>query len=1196
MGKKVNKKTNKIKIIYILFLLSLTCTNKINSGGIIDVITKGIELPQPETPKISFGEVGKAEQQVRELKNDLTKLKDKDAEFKTLTNKKILDINNEIKKINSQMKISPQSLDFFNNKLEIINDTYQDIKDMQSLRKQIEITLEEHIKILENYIKDPNFKELIIEFAEQKKFYSFEDLQKINQMVLSQEDKIKLLEEQKQNTQIELENREQTSEITKENYDKKLKELDGFKKNPDTAPSTMPMLGLNKDQKLDILTFQEILYKNRKELNKLKLTEIKNKLDITKTNLFLENLKLNIFKKMTNDIKPTIKISESDILYDKATLEKQKTESYKIIGKFKAEIAKFNKKYDIDKKILEKSSKEYNIPINESLNEWDVNPLTKNDFTKIINLGKLNEELSILKKEKELYDAQVLKNEDDLYQLKINVETKDTFYKVETRKLISEKDISNEIKRYKKIKLDLDAKTARIKENINITKENLKNKNKATENINKLKQKLIDLITDKPSPLLAAINTSDAKIKQQIKYMQDSIDIYENILSINNKIEKQLLFILSVLEQLVGKWYRPEYAIKFEKLPNIIPELKIFTSDLINYFKKFNLSDFFEQAKTSLPKEFSFIHFLLMLFIAIISLFIFIVYAPKIRNQLLGSGKKNTSLDKPDNLVKFFSNSIAFLIDFTIKYFFSISIWLITFLIIKTVIFQDRYILITFYLVSIIYFIYLANRLLNHFWTFNKKYNVLTFIEQKYQKRFITIISIITYSTIALQFFRKAFELGIYFPSELPAVLSALNWIIGQVALILLITKEFVKKILPKSWLPSPENYNNFYHFILLSAIIIIIMANPYIGLGRLLLYTIQRTLLSLILIIGLLMLHKIGKTLSLKLLFKTDDEAILSRFTYGKTIYGIYIISSFIIIIFIGILLGSYIWDLGFSFGSINNILSKILFIYEGNEISTISLIEIFGFLTLGLIFSELVNKYVLKKIFDLLLVESGVQHTIKSILKYIIITIFIIIGFNFAGLGKLVIYLLAILLIAIGWVIQEPLKDFIYYFLILIQRPLKIGDYVQLNDGSQDVQGVVRRITPRAVILKFRNSESICIPNSKVLTNSLVNFNYHSRYIAFEDIKITIGYKHDPEKVKSIIMNVFDNHPNILKSPKPIFRLENFGEYGYVFAIRGFISSQYTLDMWDIASDLRFEITKALKENSVDIAIPISVWKSID
>ncbi|KKP28145.1 MAG: hypothetical protein UR12_C0025G0019 [candidate division TM6 bacterium GW2011_GWF2_30_66] len=1196
MGKKVNKKTNKIKIIYILFLLSLTCNNKINSGGIIDVITKGIELPQPETPKISFGEVGKAEQQIRELKNDLAKLKEKDAEFKTLTNKKILDVNTEIKKINSQMKISPQSIDFFNNKLEIINDTYQDIKDMQSLRKQIELTIEEHINILENYIKDPNFKEIIIEFAEQKKFYSFEDLQKINQLMLLQEDKIKLLEEQKQNTQIELENREQTSEITKEIYEKKLRELDGFKKNPDTTSLATPMFGLNKDQKLDILTFQEILYKNKKELNSLKLSEIKNKLDITKTNLFLENLKLNILKKTANDIKPAIKISESDILYDKATLEKQKSESYKIIGKFKAEISKINTKYETDRKILEKNSKEYNIPINELLNEWDVNPLTKNDYTKIINLGKLNEELSTLKKEKELYNAQVLKNEEELYQIKINIETKDTFYKVETRKLISEKDISNEIKRYKKIKLDLDAKTAKIKENLNITKENLKNKNKAIENINKLKQKLINLITDKPSPLFSAISTSDAKIKQQIKYMQDSIDIYENILSINTKIEKQLLFILSVLEQLVGKWYRPEYAIKFEKLPNIIPELKIFISDLINYFKKFNLSDFFEQIKTSIPKELNLINFFLMLIIAIIFLFLFIAYAPKIRNHLLGSGKKNTSLDQPDNLVKFFSNSIAFLLDFTIKYFFSISIWLITFLTIRTIIIQDRYILITFYLVSIIYFIYLANRLLNHFWTFNKKYNVLTFIEQKYQKRFITIISIITYSTIALQFFRKAFELGIYFPSELPAVLSALNWIIGQIALILLITKEFVKKILPKSWLPSAENYNNFYHFILLSAVIIIIMSNPYIGLGRLLLYTIQRTLLSLILIIGLLMLHKIGKTLSLKLLFKSDDEAILSRFTYGKTIYGIYIISSFIIIIFIGILIGSYIWDLGISFGSISKILNKILFIYEGNEISTISLIEIFGFLTLGLIFSELINKYVLNKIFDLLLVESGVQHTVKSILKYIIIIIFTIIGFNFAGLGKLVIYLLAILLIAIGWVIQEPLKDFIYYFLILIQRPLKIGDYVQLNDGSKDVQGVVRRITPRAVILKFRNSESISIPNSKVLTNSLVNFNYHSRYIAFEDIKVTIGYKYDPEKVKTIILDVFDNHPNILKSPKPIFRIENFGEYGYVFAIRGFISAQYTLDMWDIASDIRFEITKALKENHIDIAIPISIWKSVD
>ncbi|MFC1843087.1 hypothetical protein ACFLYU_05520 [Candidatus Dependentiae bacterium] len=61
------------------------------------------------------------------------------------------------------------------------------------------------------------------------------------------------------------------------------------------------------------------------------------------------------------------------------------------------------------------------------------------------------------------------------------------------------------------------------------------------------------------------------------------------------------------------------------------------------------------------------------------------------------------------------------------------------------------------------------------------------------------------------------------------------------------------------------------------------------------------------------------------------------------------------------------------------------------------------------------------------------------------------------------------------------------------------------------------------------------------------------------------------------------------MLKSPKPIVRLQNFGPNGYDFLIRGFLSSHYTLDMWDIESDIRLAPTKELREHNINIAIPI-------
>ncbi len=77
MGKNMSEKVNKnTKILCVLILFSINYAASVNCGALIDAITKGIDIPQPKTPEIAFGEVGKAEQQIKELKNELTKLKE----------------------------------------------------------------------------------------------------------------------------------------------------------------------------------------------------------------------------------------------------------------------------------------------------------------------------------------------------------------------------------------------------------------------------------------------------------------------------------------------------------------------------------------------------------------------------------------------------------------------------------------------------------------------------------------------------------------------------------------------------------------------------------------------------------------------------------------------------------------------------------------------------------------------------------------------------------------------------------------------------------------------------------------------------------------------------------------------------------------------------------------------------------------
>jgi len=250
---------------------------------------------------------------------------------------------------------------------------------------------------------------------------------------------------------------------------------------------------------------------------------------------------------------------------------------------------------------------------------------------------------------------------------------------------------------------------------------------------------------------------------------------------------------------------------------------------------------------------------------------------------------------------------------------------------------------------------------------------------------------------------------------------------------------------------------------------------------------------------------------------------------------------------------------------------------------VSFFSIMHIFSFILGGMFVAFIFDKFVLNRIFDVLLVEHGVQNAVSSLTRYGILIIAFILGIQAAGLGAQISYFIAALLLGVGWVIKDPAYDFISYFIILIQRPVKIGDYVRFDE---DIRGVVRRITPRSVILRRRNSATIIVPNSQVMSKSFSNWNYSRGFVAFDDIFLTVDYQEDPQRVKAICVEVLSSSPYILKSPSPIVRLYRFGACGFVFQIRGFLSSSYTLDMWEIASDIRLAIASALRKNNITIA----------
>lgn len=379
--------------------------------------------------------------------------------------------------------------------------------------------------------------------------------------------------------------------------------------------------------------------------------------------------------------------------------------------------------------------------------------------------------------------------------------------------------------------------------------------------------------------------------------------------------------------------------------------------------------------------------------------------------------------------------------------------------------------------------------------------------------------------------------------------------------------------------------------------IAIIVMINPYVGFGKLVLYLLSNLINTILLVAFLLWLHGAVKRTSSHLFFQTQADIVKERFSGAKTWYGIFIIAILLSFIFFGAIISSKIWRWpealtqisGFS-DLIEWLQTPLLLKQTDSPISAYTFLHLLFFILMGLLVAYGIRRFVLNRIFDVLLVDAGVQNTVSSIMRYLVMLAAVILGFQSVGLGAQINWIIGALILGIGWVVKDPISDFFSYFIILVQRPVKIGDFIQIDP---QVTGVVRKITPRSVVLRRKNSTMVVIPNSYLMNKPITNWNYVRGFIAFNDIIVTIDYEEDPKAVRDIFYEILQDNQYVLKNPQPVIRLDNFNEYGYMFMIRGYLNSNYTLDQWNIASDIRIQIVEVLRKRKVKLALPIRLMR---
>lgn len=254
------------------------------------------------------------------------------------------------------------------------------------------------------------------------------------------------------------------------------------------------------------------------------------------------------------------------------------------------------------------------------------------------------------------------------------------------------------------------------------------------------------------------------------------------------------------------------------------------------------------------------------------------------------------------------------------------------------------------------------------------------------------------------------------------------------------------------------------------------------------------------------------------------------------------------------------------------------------GDSSVTIKTILIFIFSVFLLFFlSSLLNRFLLKKVFPRYHMNVGVSQSIATIIRYIIIIIglYLILqgtGIDLSSIG----ILLGALGVGIGFGLQSITSNFISGIIILFERPVKVGDRIEVGE----LEGNIASISARATIVITNDNIAVIVPNSDFINSKVVNWSYNDEEVRVR-IPVGVSYNEDPEIIRHLLMDIALKHNGVMPIPEPLVIFEGFGDSSLDFTLMVW-TKEYIARARLLKSDLYFEIFRAFKERNIEIPFP--------
>ncbi len=252
------------------------------------------------------------------------------------------------------------------------------------------------------------------------------------------------------------------------------------------------------------------------------------------------------------------------------------------------------------------------------------------------------------------------------------------------------------------------------------------------------------------------------------------------------------------------------------------------------------------------------------------------------------------------------------------------------------------------------------------------------------------------------------------------------------------------------------------------------------------------------------------------------------------------------------------------------------------GSKITLMGIIQVILVIIVFLMISRVLRRFLQRRILPRFKLAESAQFVMLRLIHYILVVIGLLLAINLVGIQiTSLTVIFGLLGVGLAFGLQNITSNFVSGLILLFERPVSVGDYIEVGGAM----GKVQSINMRSTTVITRDNITLIVPNSSFIEGTVTNWSVGDPKIRI-NVPVGVAYGSDTELVKRLLLEVAERHPEVLKDPKPDVLFKEFADSSLNFSLRVWILNP--MGRFKIISDLNYAVDAAFRENNVTVPFP--------